>query len=159
MQAWKTVIITTLAAASSPCTLPTGTKIVFGKFVQHLGGCHCGTVRFEIEAPARIEVHDCNCSICCLTGYLHLIVPESSFRLVAGEDMLVSYRFNTGVANHLFCKICGIKSFYRPRSHPTSFSVNARCLDAGTVKQQTILPFDGANWEAHIAKLHSQAAD
>lgn len=138
---------------------PTGTKTVSGELVQHLGGCHCGAVRFEIETPAEIEVYDCNCSICCLTGYLHLIVPESSFRLISGEDELTSYRFNTGVANHLFCKICGIKSFYRPRSHPESFSVNARCLDTGTVKHQTILPFDGANWEAHMAELQSQAPD
>ena len=139
--------------------LPTSTEAVAVELMLHLGGCHCGTVRFEIEAPAKIEVHDCNCSICCLTGYLHLIVPESSFRLVSGRDALISYRFNTGVADHLFCKVCGIKSFYRPRSHPSSFSVNARCLDTGTVEQQTVLPFDGANWEAHIAELHPQAQD
>jgi hypothetical protein len=139
--------------------LPTSTEAVAVELMLHLGGCHCGTVRFEIEAPAKIEVHDCNCSICCLTGYLHLIVSESSFRLVSGRDALISYRFNTGVADHLFCKVCGIKSFYRPRSHPSSFSVNARCLDTGTVEQQTVLPFDGANWEAHIAELHSQAQD
>ncbi|MEE9136725.1 MAG: GFA family protein [Gammaproteobacteria bacterium] len=139
--------------------LPTSTEAVAVELILHLGGCHCGTVRFEIEAPAKIEVHDCNCSICCLTGYLHLIVPESSFRLVSGRDALISYRFNTGVADHLFCKICGVKSFYRPRSHPSSFSVNARCLDAGTVEQQTVFPFDGANWEAHIAELHPQAQD
>ena len=119
----------------------------------HTGGCHCGRVRFEIEAPADIEVSDCNCTICSKSGYLHLIVPKEQFRLLAGAEALVSYRFNTRAAEHLFCGTCGIKSFYVPRSHPEGFSVNARCLDAGTIRSMRVLPFDGANWEQHIAEL------
>lgn len=119
----------------------------------HTGGCHCGRVRFEVEAPADIEVSDCNCSICSKGGYLHLIVAKEQFRLLAGAQALVSYRFNTRAAEHLFCGTCGIKSFYVPRSHPEGFSVNARCLDAGTVRSMRVLPFDGANWEQHIAEL------
>ncbi len=121
--------------------------------VVHKGGCHCGRVRFELDAPAEITVSDCNCSICRRTGYLHLIVPKSRFRLLQGEDSLATYTFNTGTAKHLFCKVCGIKSFYVPRSHPDGFSVNARCLDPGTIAKMTVRPFDGANWEAHAAKL------
>jgi len=121
--------------------------------VVHRGGCHCGRVRFEVEAPERIEVQDCNCSICSKSGYLHLIVPRSRFRLLSGADCLTAYRFNTGVAEHLFCRVCGIKSFYVPRSHPDGYSVNARTLDAGTVKEQVTTPFDGAHWEAHSAEL------
>jgi hypothetical protein len=112
------------------------------------GGCHCGAVRYEVRAPARITVQDCNCSICAKTGYLHLIVEKSRFRLLQGEESLTTYRFNTGAAAHRFCKVCGIKSFYVPRSHPHGYSVNARCLDAGTVEQTTIRAFDGANWES-----------
>ena len=120
--------------------------------VKHSGGCHCGRVRFEVVASARIEVKDCNCSICAKSGYLHLIVPKSDFRLVAGSEALSTYEFNTGAAKHLFCMICGIKSFYVPRSHPDGYSVNARCLDEGTVEEMTIVPFDGKNWEkAHVA--------
>ena len=84
--------------------------------VMHAGGCHCGRVRFEAEAPAAITVTDCNCSICSKTGYLHLIVPKSCFKLVQGEEFLTSYRFNTGAAQHLFCKVCGIRSFYVAQS-------------------------------------------
>lgn len=116
--------------------------------VQHRGGCHCGRVRFEVTAPSRISVMNCNCSICSKCGYLHLIVPKSRFRLLRGEDVLTSYTFNTGVAKHLFCSICGIKSFYVPRSHPDGYSVNARCLDAGTVEAMESEPFDGRQWEA-----------
>ena len=94
--------------------------------VTYRGGCHCGRVRFEVDAPARLEVLDCNCSMCSKTGYLHLIVAKPQFRLVAGADALTAYRFNTGTAQHLFCSVCGIKSFYVPRSHPDGYSVNAR---------------------------------
>ncbi len=75
--------------------------------VRHAGGCHCGRVRFEVMAPAQIEVGDCNCSM------------------------------------------CGIKSFYVPRSHPDGYSVNARCLDEGTVTGMTVRKIDGRNWEKH----------
>ena len=46
--------------------------------VTHRGACHCGRVRIEVEAPARIEAIECNCSICSMTGYLHLIVPTAA---------------------------------------------------------------------------------
>ena len=124
---------------------------IFLSMITHKGGCHCGRVRFEVLAPARISVVDCNCSMCAKTGYLHLIVPNAQFRLVAGSEVLAEYKFNTGTARHLFCSVCGIKSFYVPRSHPDGFSVNARCLDAGTVEQVTVVPKDGKNWEKTYA--------
>jgi centromere protein V len=117
------------------------------RMVLHTGGCHCGRVRFEVDAPARLQVAECNCSICSKSGFLHLIVPKTRFRLLHGEDALTSYSFNTGTAKHLFCSTCGIKSFYVPRSHPDGYSVNARCLDPGTVEAMQIGPFDGRNWE------------
>ena len=105
-------------------------------------------MRFEVLAPAEITVTDCNCSICRKTAYLHLIVEKSRFRLVRGEESITTYRFNTGAAQHTFCKVCGIKSFYVPRSHPDGVSVNVRCLDEGTVKRMQVNAFDGANWES-----------
>ena len=115
--------------------------------VRHTGGCHCGRVRFEVLAPARLRVSDCNCSICSKAGYLHLIVPAERFRLVSGADALQCYSFNTHTAKHLFCATCGIKAFYVPRSHPDGYSVNARCLDVGSVEELIVAPFDGRNWE------------
>jgi hypothetical protein len=115
--------------------------------ITHTGGCHCGSVRFEVDAPESLVVSQCNCSICSKSGYLGLTVQPNRFRLLEGEEHLLTYTFNTGTARHLFCRHCGIKSFYIPRSHPDGFSVNARCLDAGTVKEMTIRPFDGENWE------------
>ena len=123
--------------------------------ITHIGSCHCGAVRYEVDAPADIQVDDCNCSICSRSGHLHLIVPKSYFRLLQGKDHLSTYTYDTREAKHLFCKTCGIKSFYIPRSHPEGISVNARCLEEGTVKSITITPFDGQNWEQNVAKLNT----
>jgi hypothetical protein len=121
--------------------------------MRHSGGCHCGRVKFEVEAPAELDVLECNCSICTKSGYLHLIVPKSHFSLLRGSDSVSSYAFNTGTAKHLFCKVCGIKSFYVPRSNPDGYSVNARCLDSNTIVKMTVRPFDGKNWEQHAGDL------
>jgi len=117
--------------------------------VTHRGGCHCGRVRFEVQAPAEIEVGECNCSMCSKTAQQHLVVKKEQFRLVSGGDALTEYRFNTGKALHLFCRHCGIKSFYYPRSHPDGVSVNARCLDEGTFRIAGTRRIDGRNWEKH----------
>ena len=117
------------------------------------GGCHCGAVRFEAALPEHVEAQSCNCSICAKTGFVHVIVPESRFRLLQGADSLETYSFNTGVARHHFCRTCGVKSFYRPRSNPDGWSVNARCLDDAESLDISIEPFDGRNWEAHAASL------
>lgn len=120
--------------------------------MKYTGGCHCGAVRFEIEAAERVEASECNCSMCTRTGYLHLIVPRSKFKLLQGTDHITTYTFNTGVAKHTFCDICGIKPFYVPRSNPDGYSVNVRCLDTPPATI-TVKPFDGKNWEQHAQTL------
>lgn len=117
------------------------------------GGCHCGAVRFAIELATPVELLDCNCSMCARTGFLHLIVPHGDFELLSGDDALRSYRFGSGTANHLFCGVCGVKSYYQPRSHPDAWSVNWHCLDEGHGIEARIRPFDGRNWEAARAAL------
>jgi len=121
--------------------------------VRHTGGCHCGRVRFEVVAPAELTVSDCNCSICRKAGYLHLTISKSQFKLLSGEESLTTYVWNTGTAKHTFCSVCGIKSFYVPRSHPDGYSVNVRCLDDGTVEKLIVKPFNGREWETERAKL------
>ena len=113
------------------------------------GSCHCAAVRFQVEANEELELLDCNCSLCQMQGYQHLIVPKSAFRLLHGDDALSCYRFHTGVAQHLFCKHCGVKSFYIPRSNPDGVSVNARCIDTSAAHSVTLVPFDGQDWEAN----------
>ena len=116
------------------------------------GGCHCGRVRFSVEAPGAVEVERCNCSICRKAGFLHLIVPASRFHLLSGSDSLTTYTFNTGVAEHYFCKVCGVKPFYKPRSNPDGMDVNLNCLERSP-EEVTIVDFDGQNWEANAAAL------
>ncbi len=120
--------------------------------MKYIGSCHCGKVEFEIEAPEEIDCLDCNCSICSKSGFLHYIVPKSKFKLLKGENYITTYNFNSGVAKHLFCKICGIKSFYIPRSNPDGFDVNVRCLSPQPKKVNVEL-FDGKNWEQNASKL------
>ncbi len=116
------------------------------------GGCHCGAVRFEAELPeAPVPALDCNCSLCRMTGFLHVMVPHEGFELICGRDALTSYRFGSGTAEHLFCRQCGVKSFYQPRSHRDAWSVNANCLDQ--TLELEIEQFDGRNWEAAKANL------
>lgn len=116
-------------------------------------------MRFEVKTGDTVEVEDCNCSICAKTGYLHLIVPRTQFRLLAGGDSLQEYRFNTGVARHTFCQTCGVKAFYTPRSNPDGVDVNLRCLDTRP-RSVRIVCFDGQQWEENAASLayKSQAA-
>ena len=123
------------------------------KSVTHRGACHCGRVCIEVDAPARIDAIECNCSICRMTGFLHLIVPAQRFRLLQGAEFLTEYTFNTGAARHRFCKICGIKVFYIPRSHPDGIDVNVRCLDPATIESVCVRQFDDTNREAETAAI------
>jgi hypothetical protein len=120
---------------------------------MHTGGCHCGRVRFEVIAPAKIEVAECDCSICSKSGFLHLIVDDDQFKLLQGKESLTLYTFNTRTAKHFFCSVCGVKSFYKPRSHPEGISVNVRCIDEGSIESMSIKPFNGRDWEKGRAEL------
>lgn len=117
------------------------------------GGCHCGAVRFQAEVPRRVTVLDCNCSICAKTGFRHLIVAHADFRLLQGQEALTSYRFGTGAADHVFCSICGVKSFYQPRSHPEGWSINVNAVDDASRLDIIAKSFDGRNWEHARATL------
>jgi hypothetical protein len=126
---------------------------VIAAFVTHRGSCHCGAVRIEVDAPARIAALECTCSICRKTGFLHLIVPAAQFRLLSGREALVEYTFASGIARHFFCRTCGVKPFYVPRSNPDGFDVNVRCLDAATITGVDVMPFDDADREAETARV------
>jgi hypothetical protein len=112
----------------------------------YAGSCHCRRIVFRVVADLA-DVVDCNCSVCTKKGFLHLIVEKDSFELVCGEGELTTYRFNTGVAKHMFCRSCGCHPFYVPRSDPDKIDVNARCLDNIDVASLRPQPFDGRDWD------------
>ncbi|WP_261319220.1 GFA family protein [Microbulbifer agarilyticus] len=116
------------------------------------GSCHCKAITFEVEAPENLDVDHCNCSVCAKSGFLHLIVPLNKFRLLSGGDSISTYTFGSGVAKHTFCKVCGIKPFYTPRSNPDGIDINVNCLDT-LPASVNITEFDGQNWEQHAHKL------
>lgn len=119
------------------------------------GGCHCGRVRFRVTGDLAQTI-DCNCSICTMKGFLHLIVPHQQFELRAGRDELTAYRFNTGVAQHTFCRHCGVHPFYVPRSDPDKIDVNVRCLEGVDPRDVQAIQFDGRNWEQAAADRAAQ---
>lgn len=119
------------------------------------GGCHCGAVTFKAQVPADTVVLNCNCSICSMTGFRHLIVNHNQFELTSGQDKLTNYQFNTKQAKHLFCSECGIKSFYQPRSHANAWSVNVNCINNINPNSWPSKDFDGQNWEQAKQELES----
>jgi hypothetical protein len=111
------------------------------------GGCHCGAVRFRVVVDEFLA-SKCNCSMCTKKGMLHLVVPLDHFELLKGGESLSTYRFNTGVAKHTFCRTCGIHSFYTPRSDPDKVDVNILALDDDAWQRFALRSFDGKHWEA-----------
>jgi len=111
------------------------------------GGCHCGRVRFEISTDLS-RATECNCSICSKKGYLHHLVGPERFRMLSGSEELATYQFGTRVARHLFCRHCGVASFYRPRADPSKYMINVRCLEGVDFARLKIEKFDGQSWEA-----------
>jgi len=111
---------------------------------SHLGGCQCGKVRYQVQLDLGAPVISCNCSMCGRAGTLLTFVPAGQFKLLSGEESLTSYHFNRHAIDHLFCKVCGIKSFARGtgKDGPT-VAVNARCLDGVEVADLKINHFDG----------------
>lgn len=123
---------------------------------EYQGGCHCQDVRFTICLDTPIEssnITACNCSMCEKLGFIHLIIKKDIFQLKSNWTKLSNYQFNKNIAKHYFCKTCGIKSFYQPRSHPDCWSVNVRCLDDFSHFKLDFDTFDGKNWEKNIEKI------
>ena len=105
----------------------------------HHGSCHCGRVRFQVEAEID-HVRACDCSICRRRGALTFRVPKESLRLLTRWVELATYRWGSNTACDYFCPVCGILPFRRP-SDPTpqelkegvqpfdGWAINVRCLE------------------------------
>ncbi|CAI4226892.1 unnamed protein product [Auanema sp. JU1783] len=118
--------------------------------VDHYGSCHCQAVKWKVKAPRHLICIECNCSVCNKKANDHVIVEKSRFTLIQGEESLTTYTFNTHKAKHRFCKICGVQSFYIPRSNPDSIAVSPRCIDSDTLETVEKTYFDGQNWEKEM---------
>ena len=123
---------------------------------KHKGGCHCGAVSFEFEAPAQMSLTLCNCSICNKTGFQHVFVPHGDVTFISGKEHLTTYTFGSHTAKHTFCPSCGVKPLYQPKSHPDKYSINLRCIEPGTLTISETIEFDGQNWDKNIDDLHKK---
>jgi len=140
------------------------------------GSCHCGAIYFTVSLPdiyydddkSELEVFRCNCSICTKSGYLHLHVELRDVKFLGDsrpfEDIssmckkmcekYTMYAFGTGTARHTFCRVCGVKAFYVPRSNPRGLSVNLNCIDdREKLPRVKITEFGGDEWEKNRHKL------
>ena len=111
---------------------------------EYFGGCHCGEIKYKFVASKSVEIWKCNCSICTIQDYEHLFIRHNDFKVIKGTKLITKYSFGTKTAEHLFCKNCGIKSFYQPRSHLDSYSVNLRCVEEPP-EIKNVVYFDGKN--------------
>ena len=119
---------------------------------KYYGGCHCKKVLFEFISPIKVKLIKCNCTICKPTRYLHLIIPHEDFKLISKIKNIQSYQFGTKKAKHFFCKFCGVKSFYQPRSHQNAFSINYNSIKEPP-KICQIIKFDGSNFEKNLNNI------
>ena len=92
------------------------------------GACHCGAVKFTVDLPVELRGARCDCSICSAKGAVTVGAPLAALEVIQGEDKLTLYRFNTGVAKHYFCSVCGVYTFHQRRSDPETYGINAACL-------------------------------
>ncbi|CAN0914742.1 Centromere protein V [Linum grandiflorum] len=123
------------------------------ELVNHNGGCHCGKIRWRVQAPSRVVAWNCSCSDCSMRGNVHFIVPSRSFELLGdSQSYVTTYTFGTHTAKHTFCKVCGITSFYIPRSNPDGVAVTFKCVDPGTLTHVDIKHFDGKNWDTSYSQ-------
>lgn len=110
----------------------------------HHGGCHCGAVRYRVEIDLDHPVTACNCSICGRTGTLLSFVPPEGFSLEQGEASLTDYQFNKKNIHHLFCKVCGVRSFARGQGpQGPMVAINTRCLDGVDLAALKLRNYDG----------------
>lgn len=111
------------------------------------GSCHCGAVRFTVDADIPGEAMACNCSHCRRKGFLLTFVPEDQFTLQAGDDAQTEYRFNTRQIRHLFCSTCGCQSYAEGKGPDGSSMrmVNLRCVPDCDIETLKIQQFDGAS--------------
>src|SRR5262249_40394982 len=112
------------------------------------GSCQCGAVRYTVEADLSGPVISCNCSMCGRAGTLLAFAPAAKFTLEQGSESLTDYQFNKHAIHHLFCKVCGIKSFSRGKSRTGDeiVAINVRCLDGVDLDKLELKRVDGRSF-------------
>lgn len=110
------------------------------------GSCHCGAVKFSVDADLPKQAMSCNCSICRRKGMLMAFFPVAKFKLDQGEGALESYKFNKHRIAHQFCKTCGIHVFAAAISPDgtDNRAINLRCVPDADLDALAIQKFDGA---------------
>ena len=97
---------------------------------KYLGSCHCGGVRFELDTNERLDPYfRCNCSLCSRKGAIMGEAACTDLRVTADQDLLSVYSWNTGEAQHYFCRVCGIYTHHVMRGCSDRVGVNMGCIE------------------------------
>ena len=92
--------------------------------------CHCGEVEIQIDLKKNIDkLMRCNCSMCKRKGTMVTIISKEDLKVIKGHDKIKTYQFNTKVAKHYFCSVCGTHTHNLRRSDPNTFGINVGCID------------------------------
>ncbi|WP_371347238.1 GFA family protein [Ancylobacter sp. IITR112] len=103
---------------------------------KRFGQCHCGAVRFQVALNDGLSsIRRCTCSYCLMRGAVVAMAEMGGIELLQGEEVLTSYHFHTGPAQHFFCSRCGIYTHHQRRSDQQLYAVNVACLNG-------VSPFD-----------------
>jgi hypothetical protein len=124
------------------------------------GACHCSAVQFTVTlAQGFVSARRCTCSICRMRGAVAVTSTPADFAITQGEDKLATYRFNTHVAEHHFCVVCGIYTHHKRRSNPNELGVNVACLEGvSPFDFREVVVYDGSRHPADNSEHRTSVA-
>lgn len=111
------------------------------------GRCHCGAVKFRIEADAITAGIRCNCSLCSRRGATMSVpyFPPSAI-VVEGMDALTLYVWGDRMVNAYFCATCGVYPFHEVIEKPGHLRVNLGCIDGIDAYALPVTMIDGRSF-------------
>jgi hypothetical protein len=119
---------------------------------KHQASCHCGSVQFKVQLTDEFNtIRRCSCSYCRMRGAVAASAQLDGIKFLKGEDVLTLYQFNTKMAKHYFCSVCGIYTHHQRRSNPNQFGINVSCLEG-------VSPFDFEEVVVHDGVNHPSDA-
>lgn len=96
-----------------------------------LGGCLCGSVRYEIAAPLGNAEH-CHCSMCRKAHgaafSTNALVPTEALTVTSGADLIAEYQ-SSPHRQKCFCSKCGSQLFIKRLDKPALTVITLGTVD------------------------------
>jgi hypothetical protein len=121
---------------------------------QRILKCHCGSVEISVQFDNGLEnIRRCDCSLCRRKGAVMAAVPIANLNVIKGHDNLTLYQWNTKVAEHYFCKTCGIYTHHKRRSNPNQYGINIACIEGVNPFSYDDIPIGNGNLNAPLPPI------